>query len=211
MNFSLMLLYLFSVALLIVTPGPVVALAVNTSLKAGTGRAVLTVLGTNGASLVLALLAIMILAGSLSLNEHLLNLMSFIGCLFIGHLGVQGLKDALRTPVDDTVQQPLPSAHSGFVKGFLVGISNPKDIIFFVSFFPQFIQITPSFGHSAVLLTVLWAVVDFTILVLYIHLANRMFSARHKAKVTFASSVMLLLVAIFGAGYAARSMLVALH
>ncbi len=48
MNFSLMLLYLFSVALLIVTPGPVVALAVNTSLKAGTGRAVLTVLGTNG-------------------------------------------------------------------------------------------------------------------------------------------------------------------
>ncbi|QXI26997.1 LysE family translocator [Pseudomonas vanderleydeniana] len=211
MNFSLLLLYLLSVALLIVTPGPVVALAINTSLKAGTGRALLTVLGTNGASLVLALLAILILAGSLSLNEQLLNLVSFAGCLFIGHLGLQGLKDALRTPVDDRPQQALPSSRSGFVKGFLVGISNPKDIIFFVSFFPQFIQITPSFGHSALLLTVLWVLVDFSILGLYIHLASRMFSARHKARVTFASSLVLLLVAIFGAGYAARSLLVALH
>ncbi|NWB86744.1 LysE family translocator [Pseudomonas gingeri] len=211
MNLSLLLLYLLSISLLIVTPGPVVALLVNTSLGAGSGRALLTMLGTNGASLVLALLAALILSGGLSLNLQWINVVSLSGCLFIGYLGVKSLQEALSTAVDDGVQATRSERRTGFVNGFLVGISNPKEIIFFVSFFPQFIQVTPSFGHSVALLAVLWAVIDLAAMTFYILLARQAFAVRHKAKITFASGTLLLMMAIFGVLYAARALLSSLN
>ncbi|NWD78136.1 LysE family translocator [Pseudomonas gingeri] len=211
MNLSLLLLYLLSISLLIVTPGPVVALLVNTSLGAGSGRALLTMLGTNGASLVLALLAALILSGGLSLNLQLVNLVSLGGCLFIGYLGIKSLQEALSTPIDDKLQALNSERHNGFVNGFLVGISNPKEIIFFVSFFPQFIQVTPSFSHSVALLAVLWAVIDLSVMTFYILLARQEFAIRHKARITFASGILLLMMAIFGVLYAARAILASLN
>ena len=211
MNLSLLLLYLLSISLLIVTPGPVVALLVNTSLGAGSGRALLTMLGTNGASLVLALLAALILSGGLSLNLQLINIVSLSGCLFIGYLGIKSLQEAVSTPVDENVQAIRSERRTGFLNGFLVGISNPKEIIFFVSFFPQFIQVTPSFGHSVALLAVLWAVIDLAVMTFYILLARQAFAVRHKAKITFASGILLLMMAIFGVLYAARALLSSLN
>ncbi|WP_191486467.1 LysE family translocator [Pseudomonas sp. FEN] len=210
MNLSLLLLYLLSISLLIVTPGPVVALLVNTSLGAGSGRALLTMLGTNGASLTLAWLAALILSGSLSLNPQLINVVSLVGCLFIGYLGVHGIRETCSAPVGGSSRPKTGERRNGFFNGFLVGISNPKEIIFFVSFFPQFIQVTPSFNHSVALLAVLWAVIDFSVMTFYILLARQSFAIRHQAKISFASSVLLLLMAIFGVLYAARAMFASL-
>ena len=211
MNLSLLLLYLLSISLLIVTPGPVVALLVNTSLGAGSGRALRTMLGTNGASLVLALLAALILSGGLSLSVQLINIVSLVGCLFIGYLGIHSLLEGLSIAADDTAQPIQSKRRSGFINGFLVGISNPKEIVFFVSFFPQFIRITPSFGHSVALLAVLWAVIDLSVMTFYILLARQAFAIRHKAKITFASGLLLLLMAMFGGLYAARAIFVGLN
>ncbi|NVL30264.1 LysE family translocator, partial [Pseudomonas syringae pv. actinidiae] len=69
MDISLLLIYMFSVFMLIITPGPVVALIVNTSLACGPKRAMLTALGTNWASLVLVMVAALILTGTLSVTS----------------------------------------------------------------------------------------------------------------------------------------------
>lgn len=53
MNLTLLSVYLTSIVLLIATPGPVVALVLNTASKRGLRQAVLTVFGTNWASLLL--------------------------------------------------------------------------------------------------------------------------------------------------------------
>jgi len=121
--------------------------------------------GTNVASLLLALLAVLILSGSVSLNPALLNWISFFGCWFIVYLAVQGL----RSSPDAT----SPAVAGGMGTGFLVGISNPKDIIFFVSFFPQFIHVADSFSASMTLLTTLWVIIDLLILALYILAARQ--------------------------------------
>ncbi|WP_164319001.1 LysE family translocator, partial [Pseudomonas viridiflava] len=96
MDISLLLIYMFSVFMLIITPGPVVALIVNTSLVSGPRRAMLTALGTNWASLVLVLVAALILTGTLSISASLLNWISLVGCFFIAYLAVDALKHALR-------------------------------------------------------------------------------------------------------------------
>jgi len=70
-NMSLLLAYALSVLMLVATPGPVVALIVSTSMNAGPRQAWLTALGTNAASLLLALLAVLMLSGGLALDPRL--------------------------------------------------------------------------------------------------------------------------------------------
>lgn len=202
---SLVVLYVFSVLLLVATPGPVVALIVNTSLRAGPRRAVLTALGTNAASLLLALVAVLILGGSLTLASSLLNWVSLLGCCFIGYLAWQGLRapDRSASPEGSRPQR----AGGNLLQGFLVGVSNPKDILFFVSFFPRFIQVSPSFSTSVSVLIGLWVVIDFAVLAGYILLSRHALTLKYQRAVTWASSLVLLVVALSGIAYSAHGLL----
>lgn len=201
LNLSLLLAYALSVLMLVATPGPVVALIVNTSMNAGPRQAVLTALGTNAASLLLALLAVLMLTTGLALDPRLIGWVSLLGCCFIGWLGVQGLREVFApSPVEAAPR--ADQGRQGLASGFLVGIGNPKDIVFFASFFPQFIQVTRSLQHSALLLTLVWVLVDFAVLGAYILVARQGFSLKYKRLVTGISSLALLLVALLGLGYA---------
>lgn len=199
MQLSLLLVYALSVFMLIITPGPVVALVVNTSLVAGPRRALLTALGTNWASLVLVMVAALILSGTLAVSTTLLNWISLAGCVFIGHIALHGLMHS--STAAPAQAAPAKTRGSGLITGFLVGISNPKDILFFVSFFPQFINVTSSFKGSIALLALVWIVIDLSILTAYIFLMRHAFALKYQRKIARASSFTLLLVAVGGAIY----------
>lgn len=198
MDFSLLLLYTLSVFVLIATPGPVVALIINTSMSQGSAPALRTAVGTNLASLVLALLAVLILSGTLRLNPVLLNLVSVLGCFFIAYLAVQGLLDG--------PQPPSQRVGGDVGAGFLVGISNPKDIIFFVSFFPQFIQVADSFSTSVTLLTLVWVIADFLVLALYIAAARQAFVLKYRGAINSVACGVLLLIAAAGIAHTWNSL-----
>lgn len=48
-----------------------------------------------------------------------------------------------------------------------VGLSNPKDILFFLAFLPGFILPAQPFAPQAVTLIAIWALVDISVLVTY--------------------------------------------
>ncbi|QCI12006.1 LysE family translocator [Pseudomonas putida] len=202
MNTALTATYALTVLLLIATPGPVVALIVNTAAASGSRKAMFTAVGTNWASLVLIGAAAWIIMTSAAIDKAWLSGMSLLGCLFIGYIAVGTLKDALQTPVAEA-PDALPRAvrGGGLWQGFMVGISNPKDIIFFIAFFPQFIQITESFGKSMVVLSLLWVAIDFAVLSLYIFAIGKIASQRSNRFISLASGVALLLIAVGGLAY----------
>ncbi|EST13878.1 lysE type translocator family protein [Pseudomonas putida S610] len=207
MNTALTATYALTVLLLIATPGPVVALIVNTAAASGSRKAIFTALGTNWASLVLIGAAAWIILTSAAIDRAWLGAMSLLGCLFIGYIAVGTLREALKAPHPD--HQPdiaRPAGRGGLWQGFMVGISNPKDIIFFIAFFPQFIQITESFGKSMVVLSLLWIVIDFAVLSLYIFAIGKIASARSHRFISLASGVALLLIAIGGLLYNIREL-----
>lgn len=93
---------------------------------------------------------------------------------------------------------PLHAVNGGFKQGFLVGISNPKDIIFFASFFPQFVNITPDMNLSLTMLTLTWIVLDFaTLSVVYLSF-QKLSKSRLYSKLLAACGVILILVALYG-------------
>lgn len=80
----------------------------------------------------------------------------------------------------------------------MVGISNPKDIIFFAAFFPQFIQITPYLNISLRILTLSWIVLDFaTLSVVYLSF-NHLSKSKIYSELLAACGAMLILIAVYG-------------
>jgi homoserine/homoserine lactone efflux protein len=92
------------------------------------------------------------MTGALVLAGELFEWIRWAGVAYLLYLGVQ----AWRVPVVDLAKVgPEPrSARSIFLRGFLVSSSNPKTLLFYGAFFPQFV--TPQ-GNVMMQLAVLSA------------------------------------------------------
>lgn len=199
MNMTILSAYILSVIMLLLTPGPVVALITSTVSRYGYRSAFATAVGTNGASLILIAVATLMLRGVVSLSSVWLSFLGLVGCIYIGYAALQGL---LSKPGADTLDSVTNTQRRGsFLRGFVTGLSNPKDILFFVSFFPQFIAVTRDFTTSIMTLCVVWVIFDFAILTLYILTVKKWMPARHGRKIEMTSSLFLLAVAAGGIVY----------
>lgn len=192
-----LMLYCMAVVVMIATPGPVMLLVASAGLKGGYKQALKTIFGTNLASLVLIVLSVLILKGFLNIAEHWLNGIKVLGCLYIAYLGFQILKEAVAQE-SDTAPVQLQAVQGGFKHGFLVGISNPKDIIFFASFFPQFIGVTSDVDVSLVLLTILWIILDFSTLSLVYLGFNKLSQSALYNKLLGVCGAILVTIALYG-------------
>ncbi|MEN3110893.1 LysE family translocator [Uliginosibacterium paludis] len=132
------LVFVAAVFVLTVTPGPSVLMAVSTSVNRGFRQAVLAALGSTSAVVCIMLLSAVGLGAILSTSELLFNLLKWAGAAYLAYLGIASLFSSggnlTLTDEGGSIQ-----AHS-FVRGFLVGASNPKALIFFTALFPQFID-----------------------------------------------------------------------
>lgn len=133
-------LYLGAVVLIACTPGPNVLYVTTRSIRFGLGTASIGMAGC------LVALVLMLTGSVAGLSAFLLALptafdvLKFAGAAYLVYLGIQ----LWREPVEPD-SAPLPTGTSKtalFRDGFLVGISNPKLLIFAAAFFPQFIEPT---------------------------------------------------------------------
>lgn len=197
MNFAEYFLYCAAVVVMIATPGPVMLLVASAGLQGGYKRALQTIFGTNFASLVLIVLSVLILKGALNINEQWLNGIKVLGCLYIAYIGFDILKEvASRSSAEN--EMTLNAVSGGFKKGFLVGISNPKDIIFFASFFPQFTGVTADLNLSLIVLTMSWIILDFATLSIVYLSFNRLAQSAWYPKLLALCGLILIAVAIYG-------------
>ena len=80
-------------------------------------------------------------------------------------------------------------------------LSNPKDILFFAAFFPQFIQITSDVGLSLGLLSIIWVAIDLGVLSFYILAIRRWLAPAHAHRLTTIAACFLLILGVYGVGY----------
>ncbi|HBC1012928.1 TPA: LysE family transporter [Escherichia coli] len=207
LNTALYTTFLASVVFLLLTPGPVIALITSTAARHGRFKALKTALGTNFASLVLIAIAILAISGFLSINKFFIYVIGVIGSLYIAYTSLTHLTNVFRKAYADT---PYTS-RSGFKYGFTIAISNPKDIFFFISFFPQFVGITDSTSLSLVILCISWIVLDLSILSTYIYIVHKISSTRTSKTLDIISTSFLLLISIVAFIYNIRMFYSLLH
>ena len=128
---------------LVIVPGPTVTLIVANSLKYGARAGFLNIAGTQ---LGLATCIAIVLAGLSSLIEAmgwLFDAVRLAGAAYLIWLGWKLLRSS--DPLATVDVQPAPRG-SFFWQGFAVLMSNPKALVLFGAFFPQFID--PRADHA---------------------------------------------------------------
>lgn len=138
MSLELYAAFVAATVALVVLPGPNVALITANSIAYGRKFGLITVAGTSAAMVPQLILTILGMTGFLALAGGLFEWVRWAGVAYLIYLGIQ----AWRAPaVDLTRFKPQPrSARSIFLRGFLVSSSNPKTLLFYGAFFPQFIS-----------------------------------------------------------------------
>jgi threonine/homoserine/homoserine lactone efflux protein len=137
--------FIVATSLLMLIPGPNVALIVANSVAHGSRYGLVTVLGTSSAMVVqlgLTALGMVTALGRLALWFDWLR---WLGVAYLIFLGIQ----QWRAPkVDLTATRAQPRSLAAiYLRGFLVSLTNPKTLVFYGAFFPQFL--TPGARASA--------------------------------------------------------------
>jgi len=125
---------------LIVVPGPSVLFVVSRGVALGRRAAVITAMG-NAIGIYLQVAAVALGVGAvIERSVMLLGAIRLAGAAYLVYLGVQAVRRrrALASVLD--VGAADPERRSLALEGFLVGVSNPKWIVFFTAILPQFID-----------------------------------------------------------------------
>ncbi|WP_104204555.1 LysE family translocator [Billgrantia saliphila] len=171
------LTYIGVITALIVFPGPVALLCTSHGLRFGPQRTIATVLGGGVASLVLMSLSALGLGAVLATSETAFMLLKLVGGAYLIYLGLQAWLAVPRSPLE-AAPHPMPgpagkhSVPGLFRQGFLVGIGNPKDLLFFAALFPNFITVGEPQLLQFVILALTWLVIDTTLMTLYATLGS---------------------------------------
>jgi threonine/homoserine/homoserine lactone efflux protein len=147
------------VAVLTVTPGPDMALVTRQSLRGGTRAATLTILGISLGLLFHATLSMLGLSALLLESATTFTIIKTIGAVYLTGLGIWALwvsrrdrrarsAQAAAVAAGDELQGAAQPEHvpakisdrAAFAQGLLTNLLNPKIVLFYWTFLPQFIH-----------------------------------------------------------------------
>ena len=133
------LIFLIAAIGLSFTPGPNGLLALTHGALYGVRRTVFTVLGGALGFLIVIAVSMFGIGALLTAFPDVLTVLKWVGGAYLVFLGVQVWRAPVITVAADE-QRPTAARWSLFQQGLLAAVTNPKGILFFVAFLPQFID-----------------------------------------------------------------------
>jgi len=142
--------FILAVLVFQLIPGAGTIAILNATARNGAAAGMAAVAGTLAGDFVFMAAAAAGLAAVMRANPLLFEALQWLGAAYLCWLGVQ----LLRRHVDPATSAPEPrrSAASYFRQAFAVSLTNPKVILFFVSFFPLFLRPTAPTATLAVMM-----------------------------------------------------------
>ena len=137
---SALLAFAVTAFILILVPGPSVLFTIGRALTLGRRGALLTVAG-NAGGLYVQVLAVALGVGAIvEASAAVYTVLKFAGAAYLVYLGVQAIRH--RRSLASNTTATTTSRQDGRVlrEGFVVGVTNPKMIIFLAAALPQFVD-----------------------------------------------------------------------
>ncbi|WP_370557416.1 leucine efflux protein LeuE [Edwardsiella tarda] len=150
--------YVLGAVFIILVPGPNTLFVLKTGITGGVRegyKAASAVLIGDGVLIFLAYLGIASLIRS---SPFLFNLIKMLGALYLLYLGIRILYSTLRrrdTPHQG--EERIEVSHT-FRKALTLSLTNPKSILFYVSFFVQFIDL--NYAHTGLSFLILATILE---------------------------------------------------
>ncbi|SEB00401.1 LysE family translocator [Paraburkholderia sartisoli] len=138
--------FVVAVFLLNITPGPDTAYIVGRSVAQGRGAGLMSALGISAGCCVHSLACAFGLTALLAASATAFTVIKFVGAIYLIYLGARLIFAKPAVESSDpakTAPSRAPGAPKSlrqlFLQGFWTNVLNPKVVLFFVSFFPQFV------------------------------------------------------------------------
>jgi threonine/homoserine/homoserine lactone efflux protein len=135
-----LLAFAAAAVVLIVIPGPSVLFTIGRSLALGRLGGLLSVLGNAMGVVPLAAAVALGVGAVVAQSVVLFTTIKIAGALYLVYLGVQAIRHRRASGTAMTTGVAPRSHWRQLVEGFVVGITNPKTIAFFVAVLPQFVD-----------------------------------------------------------------------
>jgi threonine/homoserine/homoserine lactone efflux protein len=179
MSLQVYLAFVAACIALALLPGPVVTLLIANGLRHGTRAALVNIAGVQaGLAIVIGIVAIG-LTSLMATMGYWFNWVRLAGAAYLVWLGIK----LIWSPVEgvSTDAPPPPPRGGFFLQGFLVLLANPKVLVFFGAFIPQFMDMEKDHVSQVALLGITFMAIAGMTDAIYALLAGRarlFFSAR---------------------------------
>jgi threonine/homoserine/homoserine lactone efflux protein len=176
MSLQLYLAFVVACIALALIPGPNVTLVIASGLRYGTRAALITIAGTQaGLAIVIGIVALG-LTTLMATMGYWFDWVRFAGAAYLVWLGIR----MIRAPIEG-LDATAPPRGGFFLQGIVVLLSNPKVLVFFGAFIPQFVDLEKDHFIQVAVLGLTFMVIAGLTDVIYALLAGRarkFFSAR---------------------------------
>ena len=183
MSVELWLVYLVAAIGLSLTPGPNGLLTLTHGACFGLRPTIFTVLGGGLGFFILSAASLAGMGALLAASEHAFTIAKWIGASYLVYLGIRVWRSPAPgiAPGTQTAQPQQANRLRMFNQGFLVAVSNPKGVIFFAAFLPQFIDPRDTFVVQLLIFGGTFVVVEVSYELLLAGMAQRIapWLARH--------------------------------
>lgn len=162
MNLETWLLFASAALVVILIPGPLSLLMISNSLNYGLRRSWPAFIGGVSASICLLSASALGLGAVLLASEQVFSALKIVGACYLFYLAWQSWRQSRRPAESSRVATSEHSQRIGqlFWRAFGLGASNPKDILFFAAFLPQFLSRDLPFMPQLLVMILTWAVLD---------------------------------------------------
>ena len=133
--------YIIAAMIIILAPGPSVLFIIARAIAWGRKVAVITVAGNVTGAFVLSSLVAFGLGPILQRSDLAFVAVQWLGGLYLVYLGIDAIRKRKMHAADMTNQGPVePTVFQSIRDGFMVGVLNPKGLVFYAAVLPQFID-----------------------------------------------------------------------
>jgi threonine/homoserine/homoserine lactone efflux protein len=137
---STLLAYTVACLILFLTPGPDMSLMLAKTMQGGRKAGMASMVGACAGCLVHSFAAALGLSAIIAASATLFTVMKIIGALYLLYLAYDAIRHGSALRVDSKAGAP-PSTSSTFWMAVGTNITNPKVVLFFLTFLPQFIAV----------------------------------------------------------------------
>lgn len=138
-SFPVLLAYSAAAFLIAITPGPDMALFISRTLGGGRRAGFAAMLGAVTGLIGHALLAAFGLSAVLAASATAFSIVKWVGAAYLVWLAIGAIRHGSSFTVKREAQAPR-SFRQDYLVGLGINLTNPKVVMFFVTFLPQFVE-----------------------------------------------------------------------
>ena len=158
------LLFTLVAAITILSPGPAVVLTLTNTIRFGVHGAFSGIVGVAFGTFIVAGISATGLGILLATSAIAFTVVKYIGAAYLMYLGIK-LWCSPSIEIDVS-SKATKNKKRQFLEGLVLQVTNPKAVFFFISIFPQFIELAEGYLASFFLL-----VFTYSLLIIVIHLS----------------------------------------